>query len=75
VTTGIDVFVAELASTGAHLRSLRLGGAGGQFPGGVAARADGTLTATGYYQYAIDLPDASRPSIGSFDVFLAGLGR
>jgi hypothetical protein len=70
-----DVFVAKYDSAGAHTWSRRFGGADLQMGDGVAMSPTGEVTLTGFFNQGIDFGTGPLTSAGSFDVFLAGIGR
>ncbi|WP_052374974.1 hypothetical protein [Chondromyces apiculatus] len=71
---GVDVFVAKLSATGAHLWSQRYGDAtGGQWGRAVAFDPAGNLVVSGRFQGSLNFGGGALDSAGSWDAFVAKL--
>jgi len=70
---GADIFVAELASGGAHLWSKSFGGGANQYGWGVAVDASDNVILTGAMNGTVDFGGGALTSAGANDVFIAKL--
>jgi Beta-propeller repeat len=68
---GPDIFIAKYDSSGNHLWSKRIGGAGNDFGLGVSMNDSGTVAVTGYFSGVMSVPCMSLASAGTSDVFVA----
>ena len=68
-----DIYVAKLNPNGNHIWSRRFGDAGSQIANSVAVDGSGNLIVTGDFTGTVDFGGGPLTSMGSHDIFLAGL--
>ena len=73
VPEGIDLFVAEFDTTGAHVRSKSFGDVGDQFGHGIAYDAQGNVLVTGDAQGTVDFGGGPKMAQGDPSAFVAKL--
>jgi len=66
-----DGFLLQLDASGAHVGSLRFGGPGDDFGGGLAAAPNGDVILVGAFDQALDLVDPALEATDSSDGFIA----
>ncbi len=67
-----DLFVASFTSMGAHRWSRRVGGAGQDFPQGLAVDPGGNVTVTGWFEGSVDFGGGALSTDGALaDIFVA----
>lgn len=70
---GVEVFVAKLDPSGAHVWSKRFGDAADQYGASIAVDGVGNVLLTGGFYGAVDFGGGQLASAGNSDVFLAKL--